>query len=288
MNILVTGANGQLGKCLQFFADKFPQLNLIFLDSKALDITKFESCQAAFNLYKPTFCINTAAYTAVDLAETEQHQADLVNHIGVENLAKVSKAYETTIIHVSTDYVFDGSQSSAYKESDQTNPISVYGKTKLLGEISLANHWHKHLIVRTSWVYSNVGKNFYLSMLNLAKIRPELNIVNDQIGSPTNAYELANALLKIVCFLTKNQDFNNYGLYHYTQKGSCSWYEFAIEIFKRNNVQVKVNPIPTAAYPTPAKRPAFSLLDVSKIESTFELNILNWQDALKKLVLNKS
>jgi dTDP-4-dehydrorhamnose reductase len=288
MNVLVTGANGQLGKCLQYYEDKFPHLNLIFLDSKALDITKFESCQEAFSTYKPTFCINTAAYTAVDLAESETEQADLVNHIGVENLAKVSKAYETTLIHVSTDYVFDGSQSSAYTESDQTNPISVYGKTKLLGEISLANHWHKHLIVRTSWVYSDVGKNFYLSMLNLAKVKPELNIVSDQIGSPTNAYELAIALLKIVSFLNDKQDFNNYGLYHYTQKGSCSWYEFAIEIFKRNNVQIKVNPIPTAAYPTPAKRPAFSLLNVSKIESTFELNILNWQEALKKLVLNKS
>jgi dTDP-4-dehydrorhamnose reductase len=288
MNVLVTGANGQLGKCLQYYEDKFPHLNLIFLDSKALDITKFESCQEAFSTYKPTFCINTAAYTAVDLAESETEQADLVNHIGVENLAKVSKAYETTLIHVSTDYVFDGSQSSAYTESDQTNPISVYGKTKLLGEISLANHWHKHLIVRTSWVYSDVGKNFYLSMLNLAKVKPELNIVSDQIGSPTNAYELAIALFKIVSFLNDKQDFNNYGLYHYTQKGSCSWYEFAIEIFKRNNVQIKVNPIPTAAYPTPAKRPAFSLLNVSKIESTFELNILNWQEALKKLVLNKS
>jgi dTDP-4-dehydrorhamnose reductase len=125
-------------------------------------------------------------------------------------------------------------------------------------------------------------------MLNLAKVKPELNIVSDQIGSPTNAYELAIALFKIVSFLNDKQDFNNYGLYHYTQKGSCSWYEFAIEIFKRNNVQIKVNPIPTAAYPTPAKRPAFSLLNVSKIESTFKLNILNWQDALKKLVLNKS
>ena len=175
MNVLVTGANGQLGKCLQYYEDKFPHLNLIFLDSKALDITKFESCQEAFSTYKPTFCINTAAYTAVDLAESETEQADLVNHIGVENLAKVSKAYETTLIHVSTDYVFDGSQSSAYTESDQTNPISVYGKTKLLGEISLANHWHKHLIVRTSWVYSDVGKNFYLSMLNLAKVKPELD-----------------------------------------------------------------------------------------------------------------
>jgi dTDP-4-dehydrorhamnose reductase len=238
---------------------------------------------------------NIYKYNQLDTLENNIDDSYLNNHLVIiglglngNNLAKVSKAYETTLIHVSTDYVFDGSQSSSYTESDQTNPISVYGKTKLLGEISLANHWHKHLIVRTSWVYSDVGKNFYLSMLNLAKVKPELNIVSDQIGSPTNAYELAIALFKIVSFLNDKQDFNNYGLYHYTQNGSCSWYEFAIEIFKRNNVQIKVNPIPTAAYPTPAKRPAFSLLNVSKIESTFELNILNWQEALKKLVLNKS
>jgi len=287
MTILVTGANGQLGKCLQFYEDKFPHLNMIFLDSKALDITNFESCQKVFDQYKPNFCINTAAYTAVDLAETETNLADLVNYKGAENLAKACKLNDTILIHVSTDYVFDGTQSFAYKENDLTNPISVYGNTKLLGEKAIINHWHKHLIVRTSWVYSDVGKNFYLSMLNLAKTRTELNIVCDQIGSPTNAYELAKAFYAIMEKVSKNQNFNDYGVFHYTQKGSCSWYEFAKEIFRLNHIPIKLNPIPTSAYPTPAKRPAFSLLNTSKIEKTFDLNLLTWQGALNNLFFNR-
>lgn len=288
MKVLITGANGQLGQCLKFYKKQFPQLSLFFLDSKTFDITNFENCLIGFEAFKPDFCINTAAYTAVDLAETEKTQADLVNHLGAENLAKVCKMFDTTLIHISTDYVFDGSQSVAYKETDPTNPISVYGETKLLGEEAIRRTWHKNLIIRTSWVYSNVGKNFYLSMLNLAKTRRELNIVNDQIGSPTNAYELAKSLLLVIDKISKKDNFNDYGIYHFTQKTSCSWYDFAKEIFRLNNTAIKVNPIPTSAYPTPAKRPAFSLLDTSKIEYIFDLEILNWQEALEKLVLNKS
>lgn len=283
MTVLITGANGQLGQCLKAVEKNFQNLSCFFLDSRALDITNLDDCQKVFNQIKPNFVINTAAYTAVDLAETEILKANLVNHIGAENLAKVCKIHNSTLIHISTDYVFDGQKAIAYLENDTTNPISIYGETKLAGEKAIDNHWHKHLIIRTSWVYSDVGKNFYLSMLNLAKTKKELNIVNDQIGSPTNAYELANSLLKIISFLSEKAAFIAYGIYHFTQKNSCSWYDFANEIFYLNQIDIQVNPIPTSAYPTPAKRPAFSLLDTSKIEKTFDINILTWQEALKKL-----
>ena len=283
MTVLITGANGQLGQCLKAVEKNFQNLSCFFLDSRALDITNLDDCQKVFNQIKPNFVINTAAYTAVDLAETEILKANLVNHIGAENLAKVCKIHNSTLIHISTDYVFDGQKAIAYLENDTTNPISIYGETKLAGEKAIHNHWHKHLIIRTSWVYSDVGKNFYLSMLNLAKTKKELNIVNDQIGSPTNAYELANSLLKIISFLSEKAAFIAYGIYHFTQKNSCSWYDFANEIFYLNQIDIQVNPIPTSAYPTPAKRPAFSLLDTSKIEKTFDINILTWQEALKKL-----
>jgi dTDP-4-dehydrorhamnose reductase len=288
MTVLITGANGQLGQCLKIIEKKFLNLSCFFLDSSALDITNLEDCYKVFNENKPNFVINTAAYTAVDLAENEIQKANLVNHIGAENLAKVCKIHNSTLIHISTDYVFDGQKEMAYTECDTTNPISIYGKTKLAGEQAIINYWHKHLIIRTSWLYSDVGKNFYLSMLNLAKTKKELNIVNDQIGSPTNAYELANSLLKIISFLSKKTAFNDYGIYHFTQKNSCSWYDFAKEIFYLNQIDIQVNPIPTSTYPTPAKRPAFSLLDTSKIEEIFDLNILTWQDALKNNILNKS
>ena len=283
MTVLITGANGQLGQCLKAVEKNFQNLSCFFLDSRALDMTNLDDCQKVFNQIKPNFVINTAAYTAVDLAETEILKANLVNHIGAENLAKVCKIHNSTLIHISNDYVFDGQKAIAYLENDTTNPISIYGETKLAGEKAIDNHWHKHLIIRTSWVYSDVGKNFYLSMLNLAKTKKELNIVNDQIGSPTNAYELANSLLKIISFLSEKAAFIAYGIYHFTQKNSCSWYDFANEIFYLNQIDIQVNPIPTSAYPTPAKRPAFSLLDTSKIEKTFDINILTWQEALKKL-----
>ena len=246
MTVLITGANGQLGQCLKAVEKNFQNLSCFFLDSRALDITNLDDCQKVFNQIKPNFVINTAAYTAVDLAETEILKANLVNHIGAENLAKVCKIHNSTLIHISTDYVFDGQKAIAYLENDTTNPISIYGETKLAGEKAIDNHWHKHLIIRTSWVYSDVGKNFYLSMLNLAKTKKELNIVNDQIGSPTNAYELANSLLKIISFLSEKAAFIAYGIYHFTQKNSCSWYDFANEIFYLNQIDIQVNAIPTS------------------------------------------
>lgn len=288
MTVLITGANGQLGQCLKSIENNFPEYNCFFFDSKALDITNVENCQKVISQVKPNFVINTAAYTAVDLAETETIKANSINHIGAENLAKVCKNHDATLIHISTDYVFEGSQSVAYNEDDSTKPISIYGKTKLLGEQAIQKLWDKHLIIRTSWVYSDVGKNFYLSMLNLANTRDELNIVNDQIGSPTNAYELANALFLIIQKISNNDKFYPYGVYHFTQKSCCSWFDFAKKIFELNQININVNPIPTTAYPTPAKRPAFSLLETAKIEKTFNINILTWQEALEKLVLNKS
>lgn len=277
MVVLVTGASGQLGQSLQFIASQYSEMQFIFASSQDLDITDEGRVFSFFDKNKINFCINAAAYTAVDKAESDQEKAYLVNVTGPKNLAIACQKNNATLIHISTDFVFDGTANTPYLESDLTNPIGVYGQTKLDGEKEVASNCSKYFIIRTSWVYSQFGNNFMKTMLRLSQDRTELNVVSDQIGTPTNAVDLAKAILEII---SNTKQVANYGIYNFSNEGQCSWYDFAKEIFKINNVNINVNPIPTEAYPTPAKRPKYSVLDKSKIKSTFGIIIKNWQEAL--------
>lgn len=284
MVVLVTGANGQLGQSIQFIANQYPNIQFIYTDYQELDITNFESCHTVFAKYKPQFCINTAAYTAVDKAESEAEKAHLINAIGPENLAKVCKEYNTILLHISTDFIFDGTSSSlsmtnGYKETDIPNPQSVYGKTKLDGELAVQKNWEKHYIIRTSWVYSQFANNFMKTMLRLASERDSLSVVNDQIGTPTYAVDLAKVLMNIIQSSITNHS-SPFGIYNFSNEGVCSWYDFAAAIFHQKGISIDLQPIPTSAYPTPAKRPSYSVLDKSKIKNTFNLKINDWKTSL--------
>lgn len=282
MVVLVTGASGQLGQSLQFIASQYPEMQFIFASSTDLDITNQERVNTFFSQNKVAFCINAAAYTAVDKAESDVEKAHLVNVDGPKNLALACQQFNATLIHISTDFVFDGTSIEPYSESDITNPIGVYGQTKLDGEKVVIENCDKHFIIRTSWVYSQFANNFMKTMLRLAQDRTELNVVSDQIGTPTNAVDLATAILSIVSSKIDQPTSNTYGIYNFSNEGICSWYDFAKEIFRINNVVIQVNPIPTEAYPTPAKRPKYSVLDKSKIKSIFGIEIQTWQEALAK------
>lgn len=280
MVVLVTGASGQLGQSLQFIASQYPEMQFVFATSQDLDITNPESVTSFFESNTIDYCINTAAYTAVDKAESESEKAHWVNVVGPKNLAIACQKNKATLLHISTDFVFEGTATTPYMETETTNPIGIYGQTKLEGETEVASHCDKHYIIRTSWVYSQFGNNFMKTMLRLSQDRKELNVVADQIGTPTNAVDLANAILKIISFDSQQPSLEKYGIYNFSNEGICSWYDFAVEIFKQYNIDIKVNPIPTEAYPTPAKRPTYSVLDKSKIKSTFGITIQNWQEAL--------
>jgi dTDP-4-dehydrorhamnose reductase len=280
MVVLVTGANGQLGQSIQFIAAKYPNIQFVYTDFQEMDITNLESCQTIFATYKPQFCINTAAYTAVDKAESESEKAHLINALGPENLATVCKEYDTILIHISTDFIFDGTSTTPYLESNIPNPQSVYGQTKLDGELAIQKTWEKHFIIRTSWVYSQFGGNFMKTMLRLATERDSLSVVNDQIGTPTHAVDLATALVKIIHFC-QTELVEVFGIYNFSNEGICSWYDFAKEIFRVNNISINLQPIPSSAYPTPAKRPAYSVLDKSKIKEVFGIEIKDWKESLK-------
>ena len=282
MVVLVTGANGQLGQSIQFIANKYPNIQFVYTDFQEMDITNLESCQTVFLKHKPQFCINTAAYTAVDKAESESDKAHLINAVGAENLAKVCKEFNSTLLHISTDFIFDGSSTTPYLETDIPNPQSVYGQTKLDGELAIQNTWEKHFIIRTSWVYSQFGANFMKTMLRLASERDSLSVVSDQIGTPTNSVDLAEVLLKIIQSSIIHHP-TSFGIYNFSNEGECSWYDFAKEIFHQNSVKIDLKAIPTTAYPTPAKRPAYSVLNKSKIKNTFAIEILEWKDSLKTI-----
>jgi dTDP-4-dehydrorhamnose reductase len=279
MVILVTGASGQLGQAIQHIASDYRDCQFIFASSADLDITNQEKVDNFFVTNPIDFCINAAAYTAVDKAESEVDKAESINVLGPKYLAIACKKNKATLIHISTDFVFDGASEKPYSETDQPNPLGIYGKTKLDGEQAVIENLDEHFIVRTSWVYSQFGANFMKTMLRLASERDSLNIVNDQIGSPTNAVDLAKALLSII-----QSNSSKYGIYNFSNEGVASWYDFAKEIFKVNDVCIEVNPISTEAFPTPAKRPKFSLLDKTKIKETFNIEIKSWQEALQKTI----
>lgn len=279
MVVLVTGANGQLGQSIQFIANQYPNVQFIYTDYQELDITNFESCHTVFAKYKPQFCINTAAYTAVDKAESESDKAHLINAVGPENLAKVCKEFNTILVHISTDFIFDGTSKVPYLETDIPNPKSIYGQTKLDGEIAIQKNWEKHFIVRTSWVYSQFANNFMKTMLRLASERDNLSVVNDQIGTPTNAVDLAEVLLKIITSC-QTESHEVFGIYNFSNEGVCSWYDFAAAIFHQKGIEIDLKPIPTDSYPTPAKRPAYSVLDKTKIKKVFAIEIKDWKESL--------
>ena len=280
MVVLVTGANGQLGQAIQSIVENFPSIDFVFCASSELNITDKLNCESVFQKYKPNFCINTAAYTAVDKAESEPEKAFAINVTGAQNLAAVCKSNDTILLHVSTDFVFDGLATQPYSEEAVPNPTGVYGVTKLQGEQAIQNTWEKHFIVRTSWVYSQFANNFMKTMLRLASERDSLSVVSDQIGTPTNAVDLAECLLTIISFDIRHSTFDRYGIYNFSNEGQCSWYDFAAEIFKVNKVSINLQPIPTTAYPTPAKRPAYSVLDKSKIKQVFGMEIKDWKDSI--------
>ncbi len=284
MVVLVTGAKGQLGQSVQFIASKHQNIEFVYTDCQELDITNIENCKEVFSKHKPNYCINTAAYTAVDKAESESEKAHLINVVGAENLAKVCKENNVVLVHISTDFIFDGKKETPYTELDIPNPTGVYGQTKLDGEIAIQNTWEKHFIVRTSWVYSQFANNFMKTMLRLGSERDSLSVVDDQIGTPTNAVDLAECLVKICTTYNLQLTTNNlFGIYNFSNEGQCSWFDFAKEIFELNNISINLQPIPTKSYPTPAKRPAYSVLDKSKIKNTFGIEIDNWETSLKKV-----
>jgi dTDP-4-dehydrorhamnose reductase len=276
MVVLVTGSNGQLGQSLQFISEHYSDIQFHFYTSTELDITDNKCIRDIFTLIKPDFCINAAAYTAVDKAESESEKATLVNVTGAKNMALICNEFSTTLIHVSTDFVFDGIKETPYTEEDTTNPQGIYGKTKREGEIEIIKYLKQYFIVRTSWLYSSFGNNFMKTMLKLANERNSLNVVNDQIGTPTQAVDLAQVLVKIV--LSGSQ---NYGIYHFSNEGKTSWYGFAKEIFIINSTIINLNPIPTSEFPTPAKRPKYSVLDKSKIKTEFGISINDWKESLR-------
>lgn len=300
MVVLVTGANGQLGQAIQSIVGNYPSIDFVFCSSSELNITDKANCETVFEKYKPNFCINAAAYTAVDKAESEPEIAFAINVTGAQNLAEVCKKHDTILLHVSTDFVFDAKfvdgiayydrelrlplkSEKGLTETDVPFPAGVYGLTKLQGEQAIESTWEKHYIIRTSWVYSQFANNFMKTMLRLASERDSLSVVADQIGTPTNAVDLAEALLKIITSCHAGLvSASSFGIYNFSNEGQCSWYDFAAEIFRVNNVSINLQPIPSTAYPTPAKRPAYSVLDKSKIKEVFGVEIKNWEESLKK------
>jgi len=273
--IIVSGKNGQLGSELKDIAALYTQFDFYFFDRTELDIANAEAVNTAFEKYKPSYFINTAAYTAVDKAETEQEQAYLINAEAAANIAKAGKVYGTKFIHISTDYVFNGKSNHPYKEDDITDPVNYYGCTKWMGEQLALQNNPQTIVIRTSWVYSVYGNNFVKTMLRLMKERTDISVVNDQFGSPTYAKDLAEAIMQVI-------EQNNFqpGIYHFSNDGEINWHTFATAIKKVKQLSCNVHPIPSSQYPTPAKRPAYSVMSKDKIQSVFHIQLKAWEESL--------
>ncbi|MFI5129386.1 MAG: dTDP-4-dehydrorhamnose reductase [Chitinophagales bacterium] len=279
--ILVTGANGQLGRELQQLSSAYHLYDFIFLSREDLPVNHQESVKQSFKKHRPDFCINCAAYTAVDKAETEKESAFAINGTAAGNMAAACKEYNCQFIHISTDYVFDGNAKVPYKEDDVVNPQTVYGASKLEGERQAIEFNPGSIIIRTSWVYSQFGKNFVKTMLKFMSEKKEIGVVNDQYGSPTYAADLAEAILKVVGTLTTHHSpLTTQGIYHFSNEGVISWYDFAVTIKGLTGARCKINALSTPEYPTPAKRPAYSVLDKTKIKNTFGIVLKGWKDSL--------
>ena len=278
--ILVTGANGQLGSELSVLSSKYPEYEWVFADRTKITLDNLDLLPIQLNDIKANVIFNCGAYTAVDKAETEKDLAFAVNSSAVEIIAKYASENNVKLIHVSTDYVFDGTSSVALNEEALTNPINAYGESKLAGEIACIKQNPDSIVIRTSWVYSKFGNNFVKTMQRLMQEKEEISVVNDQVGSPTCAADLAQAMINIV-----NSPNWISGIYNYSNEGEISWYEFALSIKELGNYNCKVKGIPSSSYPTPAKRPSFSLLDKNKIKSIYNLEIPYYKESLKKIFL---
>jgi dTDP-4-dehydrorhamnose reductase len=284
MNILITGSNGQLGSEIKDLVTNYKNFNFFFMDLPELNICKLEELNTFIVDQNINTVINCAAYTAVDKAEKDEHTAQKVNSEGVLNLVNALKKVNGKLIHISTDYVFDGNHSQPYKESDPVSPVGVYGETKRAGELAVLNSSIDALVIRTSWMYSVYGNNFLKTMLKLGHDKDELGVIFDQVGTPTNASDLAKTCLDILAY-SKEANINSKGnLYHYSNEGVSSWYDFASAIMELGSLDCKVRPIETKDYPTPAKRPHYSVLNKSKIKIDFNIQIPNWRDSLDKCI----
>ncbi len=282
--ILITGGKGQVGQCFQELAAQHPDYQFLFADIEELDITDRRLVMSFFSEKKPTWVVNCAAYTAVDKAETDPVLAKKINVDGAKNLAAAAAKFGTPFFHISTDYVYHNRQNTPFVEGDAENPKGVYAKTKLLGDRAVLKAHPQAMILRTSWVYAHLGNNFVKTMLRLGKERPNLNVVFDQIGTPTFAPDLVEAIFSIIQKV-ENQEVSHEelgGVFHFSNEGVTSWYDFAVEIFQMENIPCRVLPIRSAQYPTPASRPPFSVLDKSKIKKTFGLEIPHWRASLQK------
>ena len=280
IKILVTGGRGQLAQCLNHVVRKHAGLDVDFQDLPALDITNIQQLTTYFSKNKLDYCINCAAFTAVDLAEEQSELAYTVNAEGPKNIAMLCQKYDVTLIQISTDFVFDGKKDIPYLETDTPNPLSVYGASKLQGEQNIQHNMENYFIIRTSWLYSEYGNNFLKTMLKLSEKHKQINVVSDQIGSPTYAGDLAEFLIKIVLSSSVN-----YGIYHYSNLGAISWYDFACGIFTKFEKNVDVRPVKTKEHPTAAKRPRFSVLNYKKAENSFNDSIKDWKRSLSKIKL---
>lgn len=277
--IVVFGASGQLGQCLKQVASEKDITDIVFLSGTEGNILDTEVLKEHFAKHQPKYVINCAAYTAVDKAEDELDQARKINKTGAENLAGLCNQHDAALVQISTDFVFAGNTTHPLTETDLTEPISVYGLTKLEGEQEIPQHTKKYFIIRTSWLYSEHANNFVKTMLKLGKDRDELKIIADQVGSPTYAIDLAAAVLHII-----ESGSTAYGVYHYSNEGVTSWYDFAQGIFDISKTKVKVFPIRTAEYPTKATRPAYSVMDKAKIKKTFGIEIPYWRHSLERCI----
>ena len=276
--ILIIGGNGQLGNCLNKLSSEYAlDYEFHFTDYDTLDITNQKLINEYFSEYEPHYCINVSAYTAVDLAEQEKEKAFAINAEGVKHLAEVCAEKGIDLIHISTDYVFDGDTNIPYSEDDFTNPLSVYGASKLEGENLALENNPKTIIIRTSWLYSEFGKNFVKTMLNLFQTKDKLSIVADQFGQPTNANDLAETIMKII-----ESPKKIYGVFHFSNYPETSWYLFAKKIAELSKSDISINPISTEEYPTPAKRPMRSTLSLDKIENSYNIEPKYWENSLEE------
>ena len=282
INLLVTGSSGQLGQCLRQLLLSATDISCYFAAREDLDITNSDELQQFFSDHNFDYCINTAAYTNVEKAESEQKEAFLINAEGAYSLAKACKKHNVVLLHISTDYVFDGMAKTPYQEQDRTNPLNVYGASKLKGEQHIVDTWKKHFIIRTSWLYSQYGQNFLNSMLQFAKQKKALTITTQQKGTPTNANDLAQVLVTII--KTGNA---RYGVYHFSNQGEATWYDFAKAIFKATGEIDTVNLAKTEHYATFAKRPSYSVLNCNKLKDTLGITYRNWEDSLKQIINSK-
>jgi dTDP-4-dehydrorhamnose reductase len=281
MKILITGSKGQLGNEIRVLAENYPDFDFIYTDIEELDITDGGKVDAFFVANQPDVIVNCAAYTAVDKAESDESMALLINAKAVENLTKSASKSKTLMIHISTDYVFDGKLYLPYIESDTTSPQSAYGRTKLAGEEAVLKFASKGMIIRTSWLYSAFGNNFIKTMIKYGTERDELRVVYDQIGTPTYAKDLAKAVLDIIPYATKKTGVE---IFHYSNEGVASWYDFAIAIMNYAGISCRIKPITTKEYPLPAPRPCYSVLNKSKIKDSYKIDIPYWVDSVKDCI----